>query len=69
MLNNRRLNSRVASNLPVEISIGSQVIIHGQLKDLSSKDAFVRMKSNIFIELNDALNFEIKCSQVQWQRR
>ena len=65
MLNNRRQNDRVSSNLTVEIAIGSQVVIQGQLRDLSSKGAFIRMKSSVFLQQNDELNFQIKCSSVE----
>ncbi len=62
MLNNRREDTRVAVNLPVEICIGSQVTIQGQLKDISSKSAFILIKSSVFMQLNDEFNFLIKCS-------
>lgn len=59
---NRRQNNRVNSTLPVEISIGSQVTIQGRLKNLSDKSAFVEMRSSLFLQLNDELNFQIKYS-------
>ena len=62
MLNNRRENNRIAASRPVEIGIGSQVTIQGQLKDLSAKSAFIRMKSSVFMQLHDELNFLIKSS-------
>ena len=67
MLNNRRENNRVAASLPVEICIGSQVTIQGQLKDISSKSAFIRMKSSVFMQLNDELHFLIRCSTEESQ--
>ena len=62
MQNNRRQDNRIAANLPVEICLGSQVTIHGQLQDISSKSAFIRMKSSAFMQMNDELNFLIRCS-------
>ena len=62
MLSNRRKHARIITNWPVEITVGSQVIIRGQLKDLSFKSAFIRMKSSVYMELNDELNFQIKCT-------
>jgi len=62
MQENRRQHNRIASNWPVEISIGSQVVIQGRLKDLSVKSAFVRMKSSVYMKINDELGFTIKCS-------
>ena len=64
MFNNRRQSNRIASELPVEISIGSQVVIQGRLKDISIKGAFIRMKSSVFMQVNDEINFQIKCSSV-----
>jgi hypothetical protein len=62
MYDNRRQNNRVNANLPVEICIGSQVTIQGFLRDLSLKSAFISMKGNIYLQVNDELNFLIKCA-------
>ena len=62
MLPNRRRDNRRISNLPVEICIGSQVTIAGQLKDISLKSAFIQMKSSVYMQINDELNFLIKWS-------
>ena len=62
MLPNRRQDNRRTSNLPVDICIGSQVTIAGQLKDISLKSAFIQMKSSVYMQINDELNFLIKCS-------
>ena len=62
MLPNRRRDNRRISNLPVEICIGSQVTIAGRLKDISLKSAFIQMKSSAYMQVNDELNFLIKCS-------
>ena len=63
MSDNRRQNNRVGANLPIEIYVDSQVTIQGRVKDLSSKSAFIQMKSSVYMQLNDELNFLIKLSQ------
>ena len=55
----QREGQRVASVLPIQISIGSQVTLQGQLKDLSFKSAFIRIKGSIYLQLNDELDFAI----------
>lgn len=62
MLNNQRQFNRISSSLPVQISVGSQITLQGQLRDLSPKSAFIRLKSSIYMKLNDELSFQIKRS-------
>ena len=58
----QRLESRVGVELPAKISVGSQLTIDGLLKDLSSKSAFITMKSTVYLKLNDEVGFSIQCS-------
>ena len=60
---NQRRDSRVNAELPVNIGIGSQLTLNGQLKDLSLKSAFIRIKSSVYFQMNDELKVTIHCSQ------
>jgi len=60
--NNQRKLRRVTLNFPIEISLGSQITLQGQLKDLSLKSAFVKIKSGIYINPHDEIAFVIKYS-------
>ena len=62
MANNQRQTERVNLNLPIQISFGSQITLQGQLRDISSKSAFIKIKASIFMQPNDELNFEIQPS-------
>jgi hypothetical protein len=59
---NQRQDPRVTAMLPIQINIGSQVSLQGQLKDLSLKSAFVRIKASVYLQVNDQLEFEIPLS-------
>lgn len=56
---NQRRDVRVNVELPIRISIGSQLTMQGLLKDLSLKSAFIRMKSNVYVQANDEVGFSI----------
>lgn len=56
----QRQAQRVLLSLPVEISFGSQITLQGQLKDISLKSAFIKVKSSIYMQPNDELSFAIK---------
>ena len=58
----QRRDARVNSELPAVISIGSQLSLQGQLKDLSLKSAFVRIKNSIFIQSGDEIGLTIGSS-------
>ena len=58
--NEQRQESRVGLEVPVEISIGSQLTLHGTLKDLSTKSAFITMKSSVYLQNNDEVGFIIR---------
>jgi hypothetical protein len=55
----QRWESRVHSQLPVQISIGTQFTLQGQLQDLSLKGALVKIKNSVFINNNDEIGFLI----------
>ncbi|MBF0594793.1 MAG: PilZ domain-containing protein [Candidatus Omnitrophica bacterium] len=61
--NNQRRDVRVSSELPATISVGSQLTLKGQLKDLSLKSAFIRIKNNVYFQLNDEVGFAIQESE------
>ncbi|MBF0387074.1 MAG: PilZ domain-containing protein [Candidatus Omnitrophica bacterium] len=60
--NNLRSDSRVSSELPARLSIGSQLTLNGRLKDLSLKSAFIRIKHSVYVQLNDEVGFAIQIS-------
>ena len=60
MQDNRRQDNRIATNLPVDLEVDSQITIHGQLRDISEKSAFIVIKESVFIQLNDEFGFRIK---------
>ena len=62
MFFNQRQERRVVLTLPVEISIGSQLTLQGQLKDISSKSAFIKIKHSVYLQPNDEVGFAIHLS-------
>lgn len=58
----KRGQPRVELDLPVAISVGSQLTINGHLKDISTNSAFIRIKSSIYLDLNDEIGITIQCS-------
>ena len=60
--NNQRQTQRVALSLPIQISYGSQITVLGQIKDLSLKSAFVRIKNSVFIQSGDEIGLTIGSS-------
>jgi len=65
----QREEQRVSSALPIQIIIGSQVTLQGQLKNLSSKSAFVKIKGSIYLQLNDKLDFVIPLSSTNEEEK
>ena len=55
----QRWESRVNSQLPVQISIGIQLTLQGHLQDLSLKGALVKIKNSVCIDINDEIGFVI----------
>ena len=58
----QRQELRITSELPATVSIGSQVTLQGQLKDLSLKSAFIRLKTSIFLQPQDEIVVAIQRS-------
>jgi len=58
--NDQRGQPRASVELPVTISVGSQLTVKGQLKDLSLSSAFVRIKNNIYLNINDEVGITIQ---------
>ena len=57
--NDQRGQPRVSAEFPATISVGSQLTVKGQLKDLSLNSAFVRIKNSIFLNVNDEVGIAI----------
>ena len=60
--NDQRSQSRVNVELPATISIGSQLTVKGQLKDISLSSAFIRIKNSLYLNINDEIGITIQCS-------
>ena len=57
----QRSQPRALVELPATISVGSQITVKGYLKDLALNSAFVRIKSNIYLQSNDEIGIVIEC--------
>ena len=60
--NDHRSQPRANVELPATITVGTQITVKGQLKDLSLNSAFVRMKNIIYLNVNDEIGISIDCS-------
>jgi len=60
--NDQRRQPRVNVELPAIISVGSQLTVKGQLKDISLNSAFITIKHNIYLSINDEIGITIQCS-------
>lgn len=60
--NDKRGQQRIEVELPVAISVGSQLTVNGQLKDISLNSAFIRIKSSIYLNVNDEVGIAIQFS-------
>ena len=58
----KRSQQRVELEIPVAISVGTQITIKGQLKDLSVNSAFITIKNNIYLNVNDEIGIAIQSS-------
>jgi hypothetical protein len=56
----QRQESRVEIDLPAQISVGSQLVLQGRLKDISLKSAFIIMKSSVYLKVNDEVGFAVQ---------
>ena len=61
-MNNLRQSQRTSVSFPIQINFGSQISLQGQLKDISLKSAFIKIKSSIYMQPNDDISFVIKRS-------
>ncbi len=59
--NEQRHEKRVNHEIPVQISIGTQLTLQGKLKDITSKSAFIIIKASVYLKLNDEIGFAILC--------
>jgi hypothetical protein len=58
----KRGQLRVEAELPVAISVGSQLTVLGQLKDISLNSAFIRIKGSVYLNMNDEIGIAIQSS-------
>lgn len=58
--NERRQHNRYSLNLPIQICIGTQIILDKMVRDISNKSAFVLMEGSVFINRFDELDFKIE---------
>jgi len=58
----QRGQPRVNVEFPATISVGSQLTVKGHLKDISLSSAFIRIKNNIYLNINDEVGVTIQCS-------
>ena len=60
--NDQRGQPRVNVEFPATISVGSQLTVKGQLKDLSLNSAFIRIRNSLYLNINDEVGITIQCS-------
>ena len=60
--NELRGQPRANVEFPATVSVGSQLSVKGHLKDLSLSSAFIRIKNNIYLNINDEVGVSIQCS-------
>lgn len=58
----QRSQPRISLDLPATISVGSQLSIKGQLKDLALNSAFIKAKYSIYLSVNDEIGIAIESS-------
>ena len=58
----QRGQPRVSVEFPATVSVGIQLTVKGQLKDLSLNSAFIRIKNNLYLNINDEVGIAIQCS-------
>ena len=59
----QRGQPRVNVEFCATISVGSQLTVKGRLKDLSLNSAFIRIKNNLYLDINDEVGITIQCSE------
>ena len=65
--NERRQYNRYSLNLPIQISLGTQIVLDKTVRDISNKSAFVLMEGSVFINRFDELDFKIEVERDQVQ--
>ncbi len=58
--NERREHNRYSLNLPIQISLGTQIVLDKMIRDISTKSAFVLMEGSVFINRFDEIDFKIE---------
>ncbi len=58
----KRSQQRVAVELPATVSVGSQLTVKGLLRDISLSSAFITIRNNIYLNVNDQIGVTIQCS-------
>ena len=53
---------RVNVDFPATISVGSQLTVKGQLKDISLNSAFITIKNSIYLNVNDEIGIAVQSS-------
>ncbi len=64
----RRKEHRIKIELPIKISIGSQVTVQGHIRDISINSAFIMIGHNIFINSNDEVRFSFEHVNAEGQK-
>lgn len=57
----QRGQPRINVEFPATVSVGTQLTVKGQLKDLSLNSAFIRIKNNLYLNINDEVGITIQC--------
>ncbi|MFT7538377.1 MAG: hypothetical protein ACI9F2_000520, partial [Lysobacterales bacterium] len=55
-------HNRLSVNFPIDLKVDSQITLEGKMKDISSKSAFIQMKSSIAMQINDQFDFQFNCT-------
>ena len=58
----KRGQQRVSVDFPATISVGTQLTVKGLLKDISLGSAFITIKTNIYLNVNDEIGVAIQSS-------
>ncbi len=56
----KRKEQRVAVTAKIKISIGTQLTVEGQIKDITLNSAFITMRNNIYLNSNDTISYEFE---------
>jgi len=60
--NDQRSQPRIPVELPATISIGTQLTVKGQVKDLSLSSAFIKIKYSVYLSVNDEVGISVQTS-------